>query len=197
MDSGGVATEIEFFANPVKKTEPDGAKPEEISDENTHLTWYRLEKLEEENVHRVVTFENQFGVQEWLIGEAVYLIVPTEKLEEGSSEPDNSKHFKCYKVLEVLSGDIPGGAYHLQDQFGEQDVNIMEPVYFCNPVEKNGEARGEGHLACYMIPPEQVDNRVVKIKNQFEVNTNELILEESHMLCVPSEKKGFEERKGN
>jgi hypothetical protein len=178
-------SKIEFFANPVSK---NGGK---IYDRNTHLAWYRLDE-HETPIKRSVTFSNQFGTQTWIIGKAVFLLVPTEKIEKSSSEPDKSKHFKCYEVLSGQS--LNNKKVTLEDQFGKQVVVINKPIYFCTPVQKNNEKSSNEHLACYqvtLVEGSGEDGHAVDIKNQF--GQSRLNIEKSYMLCVPSDKKKVEE----
>ncbi len=176
----GVVKAIKFFANPVSK---DG---EDIYDNSTHLTWYELED-DGSQVKRSVTFSNQFGIQNWVIGKPVFLIVPTEKIEGGGgAEPNKTKHFKCY---EVLQGGFSSREVTLKDQFDKETAVVLKPMFFCTPVKKNNEEAGEKHLVCYLIESKESD-RLVKIRNQF--GGYDLKLEKGFMLCVPSDKKGVE-----
>ena len=176
-------TNIEFFANPVNKN------GEGIKDPSSHLTWY---KFSGDGPVRVISIRNQinkFHQQTWKIGNPVYLLVPTEKIEEGSSQPDSLDHFKCY---EVLSDSALFIKVKLEDQFGNQVVTIGKPVYFCNPVLKNNEKikNSDDHLACYLITSEEPDTQlVVEIKNQF--GSEKLFIRSSFMICVPSKKDSF------
>ena len=66
--------EAEFFGNPVDKN------GEGISNENAHLTCYKIED-DGNDEERVLEIENQFGLQTLEIKEAKLLCVPTEKID--------------------------------------------------------------------------------------------------------------------
>jgi hypothetical protein len=176
---------LSYFANPVSKNK------EKIVDPYYHLTWYKI-KIKEITVKRKVIIENQFGKQEWILGNAVYLLVPTEKIEKGSSFPKEANHFLCYEVLEAKTLELK---VTLKDQF---DLSTMKPpttilgkpLYFCNPVMKNKEPimNPKYHLAVYSI---NLPNglRTVQIKNQF--GGFKLCVGNAAMLCVPTIKHEF------
>ena len=113
-------------------------------------------------------------------------------------------HFKCYEA----AGDPLYVIVDLVDQFGVNlDVLVGAPELFCNPVDKNGEGilDPEAHLTCYDIEDGDDDNDNdddgdsdsgsdsdglnVQVNNQFGEQVLEV--EDSELLCVPSEKLGF------
>lgn len=172
---------IPYFANPVNKN------GEGIPNPNAHLTWYTI-KIDEPLIKRVVVIENQFGKQKLILGKALYLLVPTEKIEPNSLFPCEFNHFICYEVLE---GDFKTDV-KLKDQFNESPILFFvgKPRYFCNPVSKNmGKIYDPNyHLVCYDIvsPAEGPKSRTINIKNQF--GDNRLTLQKGTLLCVPSQK---------
>ena len=99
-------------------------------------------------------------------------------------------HFKCYDA----EGDAVNAIVDLEDQFGvEPQVLVGEPDLFCNPVDKNGEGISNpvAHLTCYRIADSD-KVREVTVENQFGIQTLEV--EDSELLCVPSEKiQGIQE----
>jgi hypothetical protein len=93
-------------------------------------------------------------------------------------------HFKCYEA----KGDSLNVAVDLQDQFEvEAGVRVKKPVFFCNPVDKNGEGirNPTAHLTCYKID-DGGKERAVVVENQFGRQT--LKVKKPTLLCVPSEK---------
>lgn len=104
-------------------------------------------------------------------------------------------HFKCYAV----EGEVPPhDVLTLRDQFHiEEGVKLVEMKYFCNPVTKiiRGEERPAGpdedHLTCYRLQPEDKFNAMVEIRNQFGSNRFRNV--KSELLCVPTNKRSFEE----
>ncbi len=178
---------IEFFANPVLKRHGDKKFP--IPVPNAHLTWYRFK--EPRPVKRVVKFKNQFGLQQWILGEASHLLVPTQKLMGKSSMPRKFNHFIAYKYLD---GDFKPFYLELKDQFDGKPVKVkvVKPMFFCNPVSKNKEPiyNKEYHLACYIIEGGTSSHpRSLGILNQFK--KNRLYMGPAVMLCVPTGKLGF------
>jgi hypothetical protein len=176
---------ITYFANPVSK---DGDK---IHNRLAHLTWYTLEQRLQEP-KRVVDFENQFGKQEIVIGQPVALLVPTEKIEQGSKPPEKVDH---YKVYEVLKSKQIERKVTLKDQFGgEEGVPIGKTMFFAVPVtKKHGETvtkivNPKGHLTIYAIRPKPLKKPQETI-DQF--GKHKLTILESDMLALPTIKLGF------
>lgn len=178
---------FEYFANPVSKN------GQRIIDSTAHFTWYRL--LDNNPViPRMVRVTNQFGMFKWKLGKAVYLLVPTHKIEIGSQFPEKLDHYKCYEVLAVA---VEQRRVTLVDQFDkklgrEEKVTVDRPLFFAVPVMKNEKEiiNKVDHLACYHItplpsptPPRPME---VSYKNQF--GQGSLTTRESYMLCVPSTK---------
>lgn len=166
-----------YFANPVSKNS------EPIFDTQLHYTWYRFT---EGNPTRSVTLSNQFGTQEWTVGNAGWLAVPARKNETGP--PISANHYKCYSA---------GGAFTqrtvvLKDQFGTAQTIVLKPVLFCNPAEKTHSGRtypivnDEAHLACYEIQYFSVAVPSVLAQDQFL--TGDLQIGLASWLCVPSTK---------
>ena len=185
---------IEYFANPVSKN------GEKIIDSTAHLTWYRLK--EDTLVRpRWVRITNQFGTFRWSLGEAVYLLVPTHKIEPNIPFPDTLRldHFKCY---EVLAMDPIQREVTLVDQFDKkltrkEEAIVDRPLFLGVPVMKNGRPikNRSDHLACYHISvsPGPIPPRPMNVifRNQFVQDT--LTTRESYMLCVPSKKSLLKE----
>src|SRR4030095_11377688 len=81
-----------FFCNPVAKTVEEVTTP--IAEPLNHLTLYPIAKKSPEPA-RLVTVDNQFGVQELVLGAPRLVAVPTEKEDEGA--PAGISHFLCYE----------------------------------------------------------------------------------------------------
>ena len=97
----------------------------------------------------------------------------------------NLDYFKCYEA----DGEPVDVNVDLEDEFGvELQVLVGEPKLFCNPADKNGEGikNDESHLTCYEIEDDAEAEQVVVVTNQFSVQNLEV--EDSELLCVPSEK---------
>jgi hypothetical protein len=182
---------LAFFANPVEKRH--GENFYKIPDPNAHLTWYKIEE-EKKPVLRTVKIENQFGGQILKVSEAMFLLVPTEKIEEGSSMPKEFNHFKAYKAE---GEDIKPVTVYLRDQWDKDLVKyeIKTPAYFCNPVSKNGEPIYDSkyHLTCYFLDrkePSPGAPKSIDTKDQF--GKRQLWPQASFILCVPTKKLSWD-----
>jgi hypothetical protein len=181
---------ITFFANPVKKTYNGVTSP--TPNPNAHLTWYKFMKPEMTGKRRV-SFKNQFGEQRCELAEAIFLLVPTEKVEPGSSMPREFNHFKAYKVT---TQQFSRRRVTLQDQWDKRPVTVevVKLLFFLNPVSKNGEPipRPGYHLACYATQGGAAPAvKEVSIKNQF--GDRRLAPPAAPtMICVPTEKLRWE-----
>jgi hypothetical protein len=151
-----------------------------------------------------VTVDNQFGRQTIFATKPVLLGVPTQKVsvegvDTGLGLPVDLNHFKCYQA----KGAPLNAAVTLEDQFGTTDLLVVEPVLFCNPVEKTVGTiiteieDPEAHLTCYNLKT-QIEfsmNINIQINNQFNHipgATEPFTVERDvRVLCVPSHKAAF------
>jgi hypothetical protein len=101
-------------------------------------------------------------------------------------------HFKCYVATELtLDQPIP---VSLEDQFAVRpDVQILNAVWFCNPVAKTVDGvttdilEPENHLTLYPFSIKSPEpRRLVTVRNQF--GTQELVLTAPRLLAVPTQK---------
>jgi hypothetical protein len=173
-----------FFGNPAEKEHCATLTP--IWNWDDHFTVYTLTHAEEPQTW-CVEVDNQFGEQNFKVSDPVMLAVPTRK--EGHDEFVGPDHYLLY---EVVDGEAPGCSVSLEDQFtSEPSVTVLEPVYFGNPVEKNGEPIGlapETHMVFYRIEGGPYSDEVW-IKNQFGVVIIDVV--DGSLLAVPSEKVDF------
>jgi len=196
------------FCNPVAKTIPSpGGGPgqtTDILDPNAHLTMYEIrETTRQRHVTWKVTVDNQFGRQTLFATKPVLLGVPTQKVsvegvDTGLGLPVDLNHFKCYQA----KGAPLNAAVTLEDQFGTTDLLVVEPVLFCNPVEKTVGTTieeivdPEAHLTCYNIDLATQIGFTMQIhittNNQFNhiAPTPEpfTVVTDERVLCVPSNK---------
>lgn len=189
-DQFGLESEVRvkrprLFCNPVTKTV--NGEVTTIRDPTAHQTGYKIDS--DDRVRRRVVVSNQFGDAQVLsVRKAKLLFVPTEK--DGVPSELNVDHFKCYQAR----GNKIRMTVSLEDQFGlEPEVRVRRPKLFCNPVDKNGEdiINPVSHLTCYRIRARNDnDERIVSIFNQLDAQSLEV--EESKLLCVPSEKISYE-----
>jgi hypothetical protein len=184
---------ISYFANPVEKVH--GKATHRIEFPNAHLTWYKFQSYVKP-VKRMVKIKNQFGEQELLLEEGLFLAVPTEKIEKGSAMPVKFNHFKAYRVVKA---DFKPMVVVLKDQWDGKPikVKVIKPFLFCNPVVKIHEKMKapiydeKYHLTCYYIDPKGFASspKSIDIKNQF--GKQRLHPQQYFVLCVPTDKLGF------
>ena len=145
------------FANVASKNK------EPIVDKNAHLAYYTLHQRVAEPTRNVVA-ENQFGKQDFRIGNPVGLFAPARKYEPGLEFPSKLDHFKVYRILE---GKPIMKQIALSDQFGAGDVTAAAPILFGVPVKKthNGQTfpihNAKAHLLIYNIEPRPLEKAVV------------------------------------
>lgn len=177
---------LEFCA-PTSKNGETVRVPEE------HLTMYAAPQ--ELSDHLLVHTEDQFGERDLEVVGARVLLVPTEKLIVDEGFPENLNHYWCYEA----NGPRVRRTVSLADQFSEDaSVRVVQPTLFCNPVEKtvNNVVTGDieepnVHLTCYDIKgPQKTEAQEFEVDNQFEHDF--FTVTSWNLLCVPSEKHGFE-----
>ena len=155
-------TYLDFFANPASKN------GEPFHDKNAHLTWYDLFDPAPDPV-REVTYQDQFGKRQAYTGRACALLVPTWKIEKGTSYPEQLDHYKVYQVLRSVPVNTE---VEVEDQFGKTTARIWDPLFFAVPVKKWYEGQTFGihnetaHLAIYRIYPQTVE-RTIRSRDQF------------------------------
>src|SRR5262249_17926245 len=110
---------LDFFANPVSKN------GEPLFDKNAHLAWYR--GVQPTEPPRRVVLENQLGKFNIRTGPGYGLLVPTEKMEQGSAFEKELDHLKVSRLLDVE--EVPPKILPLKDQFGADDVQLRLPLY--------------------------------------------------------------------
>jgi hypothetical protein len=173
------------FCAPTSKNGAEILEPEE------HLTMYAAPQ---ELTPLTVFTEDQFGERTLEVVGARYLLVPTQKLVGGLEFPERLNHYWCYEA----NGERVGVSVTLEDQFsGPDTVRVEQPVLFCNPVVKvHAGARfrieeRQVHLTCYDIHgPQRTEATEFGVMNQLETDT--FTVTSWELLCVPSEKHGFE-----
>ena len=184
-DQFGVRTIFELqltrFATPVSKN------GEGMYDPVAHQSWWEFRHPEP---LRQIIAQDQFGTEDWLLGDAVYLLNPALK-NMGPNDPlPELNHYTCYEaqgppvMLEVM----------LVDQFDEVIVFVMEAKYFCNPCEKVAPdgivypiIDPDAHLTVYYVENPLPYDIQVRIRDQFV--DEPLVLLGNHFLCVPAIKK--------
>lgn len=182
------------FANPTRKVH--AAHQAGIGNVHHHLSWYRLAPQPEPR--RTVRLHNQFGQQSIDLGEARYLLVPTQKTSDADSEfPKDLDHYRCYEVVRVNTVP-PLPVVQLGDQFETvQGLQVGPPVLFCPPVRKVREGQepigvqnADNHLTIYELPARPLE-RGITVLDQF--GDRDLRILRRVFLAVPTIKEVFVE----
>lgn len=169
----------------------------DVTDADQHLMLYATSP--ETGPRRIVSIRNQFGRQKLLTREPVAIAVPTRKLFPGQHEfPGGLDHYRCY----AATGRDIQQKVALNDQFSSalQGHLVIDPVAFCNPVQKTDTAGNvwpirdrDAHLACYGMTRVPFQG-LTYVENQFESEPpGQYRLFAADTLCVPTAKLGFEE----
>ena len=173
---------LDFFANPVSKN------GEPLFDKNAHLAWYR--GVQPTEPPRRVVLENQFGKFDIRTGPGYGLLVPTEKVEQGSAFPKELDHYKVYRLLDVE--EVPQKVLRLKDQFGADEAQLRLPQFFAVPVLKRvGDKtfpihNAHAHLLIFSITNRRLQ-KTVRLRNQFSRGVAVEVIQ-SLALGVPSVK---------
>src|SRR5579884_2366673 len=190
------------FCNPVQKTLRNG-KVTPILHPDAHLALYLLNP--QVTTPRVVVAVNQFGPQVLRTSHAVILGVPSGKVLPPATggqpqpppipNPQELDHFKCY----LASGKSISTVVSLKDQFQTDLASVLQPVLFCNPVNKtvttvtaNGTTattitkitNPAGHLICY-VTAQKPFSQTIFYDNQF-VPFASTPVTNPDLLCVPT-----------
>jgi len=171
--------EMDKFATPVEKND------EAMVDSTLHQTWWLIDDPVPPCHEKLIGIDNQFGRQDWLVGDGRYLVLPAMKNYPVPPPPHN--HYKCY---EVVSGEPLHIPVLLRDQFRIYNMIVVEPVLFCNPCLK--EVGGitypiedyEAHLAVYRLDPPMTAGFTATAFDQF--GDWHVTLHEPIWLCVPT-----------
>ena len=181
---------LECFATPVSKN------GEPIHDRHAHLAWYT--GVQPAEPVRRIRVENQFGAFRICTAAGRGLLVPTQKIEQGSRYPDTLDHYKVYRLTDVAT--VQNTTVQLRDQFGASRVKVFAPVFFAVPVAKRHDAKefpiqNDGaHLMFFAITAlDLADRPTVSIWNQFDKRRS-LDLLRAVILGVPSVKKEWTRR---
>jgi hypothetical protein len=184
LASDNEAIILDRFAVPVDKN------GEGIQDPALHYTWWQIVG-DQTNPVAAVAVDNQFGPQTLDVGLAAYLLNPALKnAAAGQEPPANKDHYKCYDAV----GSPIGINVNLSHQFGTETVDVLDPRYLCNPVEKQLPSavfpivNPNEHLVCYQVSPGvPIPGITVGVLDQF-VDLS-MVLEFPELICVPSTKE--------
>jgi hypothetical protein len=177
------------FSTPAEKILPDGTDYP-IINPVVHMDWWSFRQPVSQPARSVIVTD-QFGITQWVLGNAVYLLTPSLKNVQpdstGGPRPPVWNHYVCY---DVLKGPLVNKPVTLVDQFGNVQVVVLAARYFCNPAQKlDGGVTypivdNNAHLAVYTVQNSQPDVYNILTIDQFgfwktSINRNDL-------LCVPA-----------
>ena len=180
---------LEYFATPVSKN------GEALHDRHAHFAWYT--GVDPAQPIRQVVVNNQLGSFRVCTGAGNGLLVPTQKIEQGSRYPDTLDHYKVYRLTDVET--IQRTSVNLRDQFGASRLRLLAPVYLAVPVEKRHDTeafpiRNEtAHLLLFAVTTLDVERPKISIWNQFDKRKS-LDLLRAVMLAVPCAKGEWKPR---
>jgi hypothetical protein len=193
---------LAFWMNPVEKTVFDPVLPATTYPINTpflHYTWWQISPQFNE---KLVAATNQFGDQTLYVKDALFLLNPALKNQQGTLPQFN--HYKCY----ACEGQPINKQVALRDQF---DVSggpgwtavVTYPRWFCNPTSKSvydplvgAYPRPEPvldpnqHYICYEYQPQDPAIHPLVFSDEFNFNST-IDVGPSQWLCVPTYKNGF------
>jgi hypothetical protein len=181
---------LDRFANPAEKRVLDTGQVYPIVDPLAHLKWWHLDIPQP--VREVIAID-QFGYGPVKLGNAVYLLTPTLKNPPPPPVPPlpYRNHYLCY---EVIGSQPVYKRVALVDQFGvSTDVMVLQPKYFCNPVEKHADGRiypimdYKAHLQCYQVDNPAFDLHGVVALDQF--GYHQFTTYRNDCLCLPALKE--------
>jgi hypothetical protein len=177
-DINVITLQLTKFATPVSKND------EGICDEFAHQSWWEFFVP---GPIRMIEAQDQFGTNDWMLGEARYLVLPALK-NEGVGQPlPEFNHYLCYEA----QGPTLGLEVLLVDQFDQTVVIVLEGKYFCNPCEKETPdgivypiVDPEAHMTVYFVENPVPYDIPVLVQDQFMEGN--LILHENFYLAVPA-----------
>jgi hypothetical protein len=177
---------LEKFANPVEKRHLDDGQVYPMLDPFAHQTWWRIDVPQPP---RTVVGIDQFGISDWQLYDARYLLLPALK-NVAAGEPPIRNHYVCYEgIRPPVSRPVM-----LIDQFGNAQTYVLHGKLFCNPAEKlvSGVTYPiidyAAHLACYQLEPSPTApfQHVVAL-DQFGTWSFDVLQDDC--LCVPALKE--------
>lgn len=168
---------IRYLANPAQKDNFPIVKPDD------HLLWYSADGRD--TCLRIV-YENQFGLDTFVIGTVTHLILPAQKEPHPLPDP-MLDHYKAYRVRNPQTFIRPTQLFDQFDVVPEQ-LDQLRPLYFCTPASKNGELIHDPvtHYVAYEIFPK--DNSIINRITVDQFGTHPVRTQRSELLMVPTQK---------
>jgi hypothetical protein len=171
---------LDYVAMPAAKDKDAPSNP------HGHLAWYG--GVQPAEPRRTVSLENAFGRFKIGIGTSFGLLVPTQRIAQGSRFPDALDHFKVYRLTNVQNP--PKGRINLHDAFGTSRVDLGVPLYLAVPVAKWHGSKAstsiqspDANLLIAASAARDVDAKLT-LRNQFEKRRSVDIVRTT-MVAVP------------
>lgn len=182
---------VEYLGNPARKMRT-GKPPEGIYHPDIHLLAYRLGFPPPPFIPEVLV-TNQFQTNSrWKLGRLEQVFVPAFKEKDADPAPTMPPpaivdHYACYRA----EGEDHGEMFSLEDQFGLVTFNVLHPIMFGFPIDKNGEGiiDPEVHLAIYELTPPHLPPASYAVNTYDQVGPLSLNCTQTAWLAVPSTMK--------
>ncbi|NND75879.1 MAG: hypothetical protein HKN44_12815 [Ilumatobacter sp.] len=121
--------DVSYFANPCDKRH--GNLRTRIEDAHAHYAWHSL--TADPEPERKLRGGTQFGTLRMTLEQPVGLLVPAEKVEDGSQLSSDIGHYKIYRVGQCTE---PEDSVDLRDQFGQLTTVLQGAKYLGVPTAK-------------------------------------------------------------
>jgi len=92
-----------------------------------------------------------------------------------------------------LAGPLIGTPVTVVDLYGNVQVVVLKPLFFCNPVEKHADGQvypiidSSAHLACYLVENPSTALHMITAIDQFQSRVTQF--SQNDCLCVPALKE--------
>lgn len=138
------------------------------------------------SVNEEIVATHQYGDVNLSVQNPVALMTPAQKNVPPPFQLPPANHFLCYDAF----GPPLNQPVSLFTQFGSEHVDLLNPVFFCNPVEKHHAGvtypilDPNQHLTCYTFNPPGSASAGVTIVDQFTFTFAPLAV--AQIVCLPS-----------
>jgi hypothetical protein len=174
---------LDRWSNPAEKRLPDGTDYP-IVDPVLHYNWGHFFFP---HTPRNVVGTDQFGTRTWTLGNAVYVLSPAIKNPQPPlPQPPVANHYLCYDAI----GLNLGKQVTLIDQWGNCQVVVLKPKYFCTPVIKTTAFASypiidpKLHYTCYDLQPPCLNFQAITVVDQFGYWNKDVY--DNDCLCLPA-----------
>jgi hypothetical protein len=154
------------------------------------MCWYARQTSVPRFTSQSVDLVDQFGATTASAYRPERICNPADKDQEGIQDP--TAHAMCYAIRET---GFARRQVVVQNQFGEQTLNVIRPAELCTPAAKDGVPLAApdllDHYKCYDVRGvfgERFEPRTVTVDDQFE--SKQAIVQKPVSLCNPVDKNG-------